>query len=85
MNGEGWILNSVPCCFKSCLKLFCISDFDGGAAEMELLKFVLKNATVLGEIQLFCSYSLLADLEKQAEICNELRPVGKGSCVITFK
>ncbi|XP_057452365.1 F-box/LRR-repeat protein At4g14096-like [Lotus japonicus] len=53
MNGKGWILNSVPCCFKSCLKLFCISDFDGGVAEMELLKFVLKNATVLGEIQLF--------------------------------
>ncbi|XP_057439838.1 F-box/LRR-repeat protein At4g14103-like [Lotus japonicus] len=82
LDGEDWILNSVPSCFKNSLKLFSISNFDGGEAEIQLLKFLLENATVLSEIRIFCSKILSADLKKQAEISNQLQPVGLGSCVI---
>ncbi|XP_057452370.1 F-box/LRR-repeat protein At4g14103-like [Lotus japonicus] len=73
LDGEDWILNSVPSCFKYSLKLFSISNFDGGEAEIQLLKFLLENATVLAEIRIFCSKTLSADLKKQAEIGNQLQ------------
>ncbi|XP_057457949.1 uncharacterized protein LOC130748721 [Lotus japonicus] len=84
LDGEHWILNSVPSCFKYSLKLFSISHFRGVEAEIQLLKFLLENATVLAEIRIFCSKILSADLKKQAEISNQLQPVGLGSCVIKF-
>ena len=76
MDGEDWILNSVPCCFKNSLKLFSISVFDGSEAEIQLLKFLLENAKVLGEIQIMCTETLSTDLKKQAEISNPLQPIG---------
>ncbi|XP_057453423.1 F-box/LRR-repeat protein At4g14103-like [Lotus japonicus] len=84
LDGEHWILNSVPFCFKYSLKLFSISHFRGVEAEIQLLKFLLENATVLAEIRIFCSKILSADLKKQAEISNQLQLVGLGSCVIKF-
>ena len=85
MDGEDWILNSVPCCFKNSLKLFSISVFDGSEAEIQLLKFLLETAKVLGEIQIMCTESLSTDLKKQAEISNQLQLLSLGSCVIKFK
>ncbi|KAJ1382837.1 Leucine-rich repeat domain superfamily [Sesbania bispinosa] len=43
LNGEDWILNSVPYCFKSCLKLFCISNFEG--ADLK------KQAEIINKLQ----------------------------------
>ncbi|XP_057450477.1 F-box/LRR-repeat protein At4g14103-like [Lotus japonicus] len=85
MDGEDWILNSVPCCFKYSLKSFSISYFDGGEAEIQLLKFLLENATVLEEIRIFCSKTLSSNLKKQAEISNQLQPVVLENCVIKFQ
>ncbi|XP_057458374.1 F-box/LRR-repeat protein At4g14103-like isoform X2 [Lotus japonicus] len=84
LDGEDWRLNSVPCCFKYSLKLFSISNFDGSEADIQLLRFLLENARVLGEIRIFCSKTLSADLKKQAEI-SRLQLVGLGSCVIKFQ
>ncbi|XP_057421332.1 F-box/LRR-repeat protein At4g14096-like [Lotus japonicus] len=85
LDAQDWILNSVPCCFKYSLKLFCISHFRGRVAEVQLLKFFLENAAVLGEIWIFCSKTLSVNLKKQAEVSNQLQPVCPGTCVIKFQ
>ncbi|XP_027348174.1 F-box/LRR-repeat protein At3g26922-like [Abrus precatorius] len=85
LDGEDSIFNSVPFCFKYCLKLFIISSFDGDATEMEWLEILLKHATVLGEMKIFCSESLSADLKKQMEIRNQLLHICPASCVINIQ
>ncbi|KAK2448678.1 F-box/RNI superfamily protein [Trifolium repens] len=52
--------------------------------KSSLLGFFLKNAPVLGEIQLFCGRYFLANLEKVADIKNQLQSVGPGACVVKF-
>lgn len=76
MDGEEWIMNSVPLCFKTCLNLFCFSNFDGDEAEIQFLKFILENAPNLINIHIYGSYNLLADLKKQTDICNRMKSMG---------
>ena len=85
LDGEDWIYNSVPFCFKFCLKLLIIAKDDVDATKMQLLKSLLKNARVLGEIKIFCFENLSADLKKQKEISNQLLHIGTASCVINFQ
>ncbi|KAK4257410.1 hypothetical protein QN277_007003 [Acacia crassicarpa] len=86
-NGEVWTLRPAPHCIKYSLKFVRITDFWGRVAEMQFLMFLLKNATILRRIKIFCGESLSADLEKQAEINNQLQATRKGlpSCAIEFR
>ena len=79
-------MNLVPHCLRSCLKEFSISNFNGKLAEIELLKYLLKNATILERMMIFCSESFEADLKKQEEISNQLHMLraGLASCKIKF-
>lgn len=54
-------------------------------AKIELLKILLEKASVLEKIEIFCSESLLANLEMQKYIRNQLEAVGLKNCVITFR
>ncbi|KAF7822894.1 F-box/RNI/FBD-like domain protein [Senna tora] len=87
LEGDEWTFSSVPHCFKSSLKSFIISDFDGCATDMQFLNFLLKNATILREITIFCEQSLAADSKKQAEISNQLQIARRGlaNCVINIQ
>jgi hypothetical protein len=80
LDGEDSLLNSLPCC----LKQLCILYFLGDEVEIEFVRLFLKNAPVLGEIQLFCGRYFLANLEKVADIKNQLQSVGPGACVVKF-
>ncbi|KAI9117410.1 hypothetical protein K1719_011576 [Acacia pycnantha] len=86
-DGGVWTLRPVPRCIKYSLKLVRITDFWGRVAEMQFLIFLLKNATILRRIKIFCGESLSANLEKQAEINNQLQVTRKGlpSCAIEFR
>ncbi|KAI9117563.1 hypothetical protein K1719_011729 [Acacia pycnantha] len=86
-TGEVWTLRPVPRCIKYSLKLVKITDFWGRVAERQFLIFLLKNATILRRIKIFCGESLSADLKKQAEINNQLQETRKGlpSCAIEFR
>lgn len=72
----------MPCCFKSSLKSVRIFDFSGHEYQIELVKFLLKNATVLREIKIVWTYS---DMEMQVHIENQLQPLLVNKCVITFE
>ncbi|KAL4619262.1 hypothetical protein ACB092_06G067600 [Castanea dentata] len=84
--GEDWILNSVPHCLRSCLKEFSISNFNGKVAEIELLKYLSKNATILERMRIYSSETFEADLKKQEEINNQLQILREGlaSCIFEF-
>ncbi|XP_023887287.1 F-box/LRR-repeat protein At3g59250 isoform X2 [Quercus suber] len=84
--GEDWILNSVSHCLRSCLKEFSISNFNGEVAEIELLKYLSKNATILERMRIYSSETFEADLKKQEEINNQLQILREGlaSCIIEF-
>ncbi|XP_050247051.1 F-box/LRR-repeat protein At4g14103-like isoform X3 [Quercus robur] len=84
--GEDWILNSVPHCLRYCLKEFSISNFNGKVAEIELLKYLSKNATILERMRIYSSETFEADLKKQEEINNQLQILREGlaSCIIEF-
>ncbi|KAI9117309.1 hypothetical protein K1719_011475 [Acacia pycnantha] len=86
-DGEVWTLRPVPHCIKYSLKLVRITDFRGRVAETQFLIFLLKNATILRRMKIFCGESLSADLEKQAEINNQMQVTRKGlpSCAIEFR
>ncbi|KAI9117619.1 hypothetical protein K1719_011785 [Acacia pycnantha] len=86
-DGEVWTLRPVPHCIKYSLKLVRITDFWGRVAEMQFLIFMLKNATILRRMKIFCGESLSADLKKQGEINNQLQVTRKGlpSCAIEFR
>ncbi|XP_054822722.1 putative F-box/LRR-repeat protein At5g15620 [Prosopis cineraria] len=87
LDGEAWTLSTVPHCLKSSLKLVSIWNFFGEVAEMQLLSFLLKHATKLSRIKMFCVECLSVDLNKQADISNQLQVMRKGlaSCAIEFR
>ncbi|XP_039690772.1 putative FBD-associated F-box protein At3g60710 isoform X2 [Medicago truncatula] len=82
---EGWPSNSFPWCFTSSLKVCSISDFLGIEPDIEAVKFLLENATVLGEINISCSELLSKNLEKLADVRNQLQHLCQGRCVIKFR
>lgn len=84
VDGEDLILNLVPSCVKSSLKLLTISYFNGDEYEIRFVKFFLENATVLAEIRLVCSRHLSADFKKLDDVRNQLQHVGLISCVLKF-
>ncbi|KAI8558056.1 hypothetical protein RHMOL_Rhmol04G0058800 [Rhododendron molle] len=76
------MLERVPSC--CCFKRFSLSYFEGKPAEMHFLRLLLKNATVLGRMTLYCEPILSEDLVKEEEVSNQLRafPRRSESCVI---
>ncbi|KAH7845142.1 hypothetical protein Vadar_015412 [Vaccinium darrowii] len=76
------MLERVPSC--CCIKKFSLSCFEGKPAEMHFLKFLLKNATLLEGMTLYCGPVLSEDSEREVEVKNQLRafPRGSESCVI---
>uniref|UniRef100_A0A5B7B567 F-box domain-containing protein n=2 Tax=Davidia involucrata TaxID=16924 RepID=A0A5B7B567_DAVIN len=86
-NEVDWMLVSVPCCFKSHLKTFSLSNFDGNASDIHLLKFMLKNAIVLESMTIYCSHNFSADVKKQEDVSSQLKmlPRGSESCVIEIQ
>lgn len=84
LNGEIWTLNAAPFCFKSSLKLVCISDFYG-EEQIELVKFLLENATALREIKIFWLKVITSELEMLDDIKKQLQPSPSSNCVITFQ
>jgi len=60
-------------------------NFGEAKAKIELLKILLEKATVLRKIKIFCSESLLVDLEMQKYIRNQLEAVGLKNCAIIFR
>jgi len=77
---EGWTSNSLPWCFKYSLKVCSISDFNGDELEIQAVKFLLENASLM--INIFCSELLSKNLEKLADVRNQLQALGLGRCVI---
>ncbi|GAU51146.1 hypothetical protein TSUD_411930 [Trifolium subterraneum] len=84
LDGEDSLLNSLPCCLKSSLNRLCILNYLGEDVEIEFVRLFLKNAAFLREIRLFCGRSLLANVEKVANIQDQLQSVRPGACVIEF-
>ncbi|KAA8524020.1 hypothetical protein F0562_010549 [Nyssa sinensis] len=80
---EALMLESVPLCFQTHLKSVIFSEFDGNAAEIQLLELLLKNATVLERMIIHVD-KLYADTKKQGDIRNQLQMLPRGSenCVI---
>ncbi|XP_058212671.1 F-box/LRR-repeat protein At4g14103-like isoform X1 [Rhododendron vialii] len=76
------MLERVPSC--CCFKWFSLSYFKGKPAEMHFLRLLLKNATVLKKMTLYCEPILSEDSEKEEEVNNQLRgfPRRSESCVI---
>ncbi|KAI8558054.1 hypothetical protein RHMOL_Rhmol04G0058600 [Rhododendron molle] len=76
------MLERVPSC--CCFKRFSLSNFEGKPAEMHFLSLLLKNATVLERMTLYCEPILSEDSEKEAEVNNQLKsfPRRSESCVI---
>ncbi|KAF7116814.1 hypothetical protein RHSIM_RhsimUnG0013100 [Rhododendron simsii] len=81
-HGVCLMLERVPSC--CCFKRFSLSCFEGKPAEMHFLRLLLKNATVLEKMTLYCEPILSEDSEKEEEVNNQLRgfPRRSESCVI---
>jgi len=78
------MLGRVPSCFTSSLKTVRIADFDAKPVEMQFIRFLLKNATVLESLTL-CSWP--EDMNKlQQRVSSQLNnlPISSKCCVITF-
>ncbi|KAF7146026.1 hypothetical protein RHSIM_Rhsim04G0037000 [Rhododendron simsii] len=76
------MLERVPSC--CCFKRFSLSYFKGKPAEMHFLRLLLKNATLLKKMTLYCEPILSEDSGKEEEVNNQLRgfPRRSESCVI---
>ncbi|XP_038689462.1 F-box/LRR-repeat protein At4g14103-like [Tripterygium wilfordii] len=74
-----WMTNPQPHGLKFCLKTCCLLEFRGRPAEMRFVKFLLKVATVLETIKIYCSEGLTKDEKKQEEVTKELGRVPKRS------
>ncbi|XP_054793231.1 uncharacterized protein LOC129298809 [Prosopis cineraria] len=70
MKETDW--SRMPHCLKYSLKSFSISNSDGSSVDMKLLSFLLKNATFIERIEIFCLQSLSSDLKRLAEIRDQL-------------
>ncbi|RHN64840.1 putative FBD domain-containing protein [Medicago truncatula] len=84
LDNEDLTSDSLPCCIKSSLKLCSFSDFDGDEIEIQLLKCLTENATVLEAINIFCSGGLSSNLKKLTDVRNHVQSLGLGSCVFKF-
>ncbi|KAL7249980.1 hypothetical protein ACSBR1_012047 [Camellia fascicularis] len=78
-------LERVPSCFTSCLKTISITVFKGTPAEFHMLRFLLKNATVLEEMLINCSGNSPADTNpEELSYHVQMLPRGSENCVIEF-
>ncbi|CAL5390994.1 unnamed protein product [Camellia sinensis] len=71
-------LERVPSCFTSCLKTISITCFKGTPAEFHMLRFLLKNATVLVEMLKYCSGNSPTDTNPE-ELSYHLQMLPRGS------
>ncbi|KAH7842005.1 hypothetical protein Vadar_000395 [Vaccinium darrowii] len=81
---DDWILRSVPSCFVSSLKTVRIADFDEKPVEMQFIRFLLKNATVLESLTLCSNSDDMEEKQQRKERKVQLNnlPRGSKSCVI---
>ncbi|KAL7249978.1 hypothetical protein ACSBR1_012063 [Camellia fascicularis] len=76
-------LERVPSCFTSCLKTISITVFEGTPAEFHMLRFLLKNATILEEMLIYCSGNSPADTNpEELSYHIQMLPRGSENCVI---
>ena len=64
-----------------------VNGYEGDREELLAVKTLLKNATVLNEIAIFCSEDFAGNLEKQEHLYKQLIDFPKGSqnCKINLK
>ncbi|CAL5393856.1 unnamed protein product [Camellia sinensis] len=75
-------LERVPSCFTSCLKTISITGFKGVPAEFHMLRFLLKNATVLEEMLISCSGNSPTDTNpEELSYHIQMLPRGSENCV----
>ncbi|GMP53612.1 hypothetical protein CsSME_00019024 [Camellia sinensis var. sinensis] len=75
-------LERVPSCFTSCLKAISITCFKGTPAEFHILRFLLKNATILEEMLICCSGNLPTDTNpEELSYHIQMLPRGSKNCV----
>ncbi|THG04486.1 hypothetical protein TEA_004992 [Camellia sinensis var. sinensis] len=78
-------LERVPSCFTSCLKTISITVFYGTPAEFHMLRFLLKNATVLEQMLIYCSGNSPEDTNpEQLSYHIQMLPRGSENCVIKW-
>ncbi|KAL7249964.1 hypothetical protein ACSBR1_012031 [Camellia fascicularis] len=76
-------LGRVPSCFTSCLKTISITVFKGTPAEFHMLRFLLKNATVLQAMLIYCSGNSPTDTNPdELSYHIQMLPRGSENCVI---
>lgn len=84
MSDGTWMFGRVPSCFASSLKTVRIAYFDGKRIEMQFIRFLLQNATVLERIILCSSSDYTKRREQKVRSRLNKLPRGSKSCVIEF-
>lgn len=80
------MLEPLPPCFLSHLKMIEVGDFSGDQNELNALELLLKNAMVLENMLLACSTEFQGGPEKKTEIAKQLSDLAKGpeSCEVVL-
>ncbi|KAH7843637.1 hypothetical protein Vadar_019032 [Vaccinium darrowii] len=81
---DDWMSRRVPSCFASSLKTVRIADFDEKPVEMQFIRFLLKNATILESLTLCSNSEDMKEKQQRKERKVQLNnlPRGSKSCVI---
>ncbi|CAL8145286.1 unnamed protein product [Prunus armeniaca] len=80
------VLEPLPPCFLSHLKMVEVGDFSGDENELNALEILLKNAMVLENMLLACTTEFQGGPEKKTEIAKQLSNLAKGpeSCEVVL-
>ncbi|PIA28388.1 hypothetical protein AQUCO_07000012v1 [Aquilegia coerulea] len=76
---QNWNLPTIPEGSLSCLKSVELKNFSGSTSELSLVKFLLKNSTILEKMTIDFERSLLADPVKKMETTTQLQLLSTGS------
>ncbi|KAL2324363.1 hypothetical protein Fmac_023421 [Flemingia macrophylla] len=82
-----WILDPIPSCFSSHLKLIRISQFCGTGGELQVVKSLLKHAEILLQMDIICHHEKFwGGLERERDVLKQLRMLPRAStyCTISF-
>lgn len=82
---DDWILDPMPPCFTSSLKEITICSFHGSDWELLAVRILLRTATVLEKLLVYCSKRCLRTFQGDlTEHLNEL-PRDSNQCTILSK
>ncbi|XP_020210138.1 F-box/LRR-repeat protein At3g59190 isoform X2 [Cajanus cajan] len=82
-----WILDPIPSCFSSHLKLIRISQFCGTDGELQVVKSLLKHAEILLQMDIICHHDkFCGGLERERDVLKQLQMLPRAStyCTISF-